>query len=73
MLASALLLSGCTAPSGPDVSADPTFSMEPIPSYNVVEQDNKYEWVTENDKYASAGYDTSNMVSVDELGRVTMP
>ena len=73
ILASALLLTGCDTPTGPDVSVDPTFSMEPIPSYNVVEQDDKYEWVEENDKYASLGYDTSNMVAVDELGRVTMP
>ena len=70
------LLCGCQTPS---VTADPTenlkpqFSMEPIPSYNVVEQDDKYEWVEENDKYTDAGYDTSNMVAVDELGRVTMP
>ena len=60
------LFTGCESPK-------PSISQEPIPSYTVVEQDDIYQWKEENEKYASSGYNTHNMVSVDELGRVTMP
>ncbi len=44
----------------------------PIPTYDVVDQEDIYKWEEQHDKYADAGYDIYNLVSVDEHGRVFM-
>lgn len=59
LLVSSLVFTGCD-------------TGEPIPSYDIVQQDDIYKWIDENDKYASNGYDIKDMVSVDEYGRVTL-
>ena len=64
---------GTSTPSS-SVEPEPTpeGTPEPIPSHDVIHQDDIYKWVEENDKYADTGYNTLNMVSVDEHGRVFM-